>query len=107
MNTTLDIEMIRSGLMVFGLENCEPCELLDEILDDIFFKKIEIKKVVFDPSSKDHRALIRSLRITGFPAIFGISENIEIKRLYGINVTDTKEKIIQYIETELLDFLKI
>lgn len=106
MNQNVNEDLVESGLIIFGLENCEPCEILNDVLDHSVFNGIEVKKITFDPLNKDHRKTIRSFGIASFPAILAYQNCVEVKRLYGINVMDSKDNIAKYLDEQILNTLK-
>jgi len=86
-----------SGLAVFSLMDCEPCDVLDEVLSREDFKTYAITTFKLNPLVREDRAFIRANAITAFPTIIKFENGTEVKRLLGVNPLDSAELITDYI----------
>jgi hypothetical protein len=76
------------GIVVMSLEGCEPCDTVWNALALEPFDGIARTKIVLSVNSRDDRAFIRELEITGFPTLIAYAKGVSGRRMVGAIESD-------------------
>ncbi|WP_443750083.1 thioredoxin family protein [Asticcacaulis solisilvae] len=96
-----DLDTI-TGVVVFSLMECEPCEVLSDVLAREEFRTTAITIFELNPLVREDRAFIRANAITAFPTLVKFENGAEVKRLVGVNPLDPPELIVDYVMKYLI-----
>lgn len=89
------------GIVMVSLADCEPCEIMWEALHRANGVFQTVSKICFDSKNRDHRRIIRGLKIKKFPSVIYFSDSKEVSRVVGVNPLDSQTEIEDYVRSGL------